>query len=232
MKVKRIALSRRYAAELRKNLQGGRNSGFHPAVRLGRHAVALGMETLELARMHEQALSSLKVADGSAQFKKAEVFFTEAIGPIVDTHRAARQNNNKKLNRLNVLLKRRTAKLAAINHRLKDGIDRRRDVEASLKHRGKQYERLLKDSIGLQEDLRRMTRKMLKAQEEERKSISLELQNEIAQTLLAVNVRLLNLKRQADGNAKRIKNEITATQELAQKTTRSTHRRSRKQESP
>ena len=72
-----------------------------------------------------------------------------------------------------------------------------------------------------------MTRQMLAAQEEERISISRELQNEIAQTLLGINVRLLTLKRQAGGNAERIKNEITAAEELAKKTARSTRRQSR-----
>src|SRR5215213_6143604 len=138
MKFELIALSRRYAAELRKNLQDGCETGLHPAVRLGRRAVALGMETLELARMHEQALASLKVAAGSPQFRTAEVFFTEAMAPIVDTHPAARQNKSK-MDRLNTLLKRRTAELAARNHRLKQGVDQRRNVELSLKHRRGQY---------------------------------------------------------------------------------------------
>lgn len=227
MNSKLIALSRRYAAELRSHLQGRSKNGMHPAVKLGRRAVALGLETLELARIHEQALLSLKAATGSPRFRRAEIFFTEAIAPIVDTHRAARQNNSK-LNRLNVLLKRRTAELAATNHRLKKGIERRRDVEASLKYRGKQHEKLLKDSIGLQEDLRRMTRQMLVAQEDERISISRELQNEIAQTLLGINVRLLALKRQACGNAQRIKTEITATRQWAEKTARLNRRSNRK----
>ena len=226
MKSKLLALSRHYAAELRKHLQSHSKSSLHPAVNLGRRAVVLGLETLELARIHEQALTSLKTAAGSAQFRRAELFFTEAIAPIVDMHRAARENNTK-LNRMNILLKRRTAELAATNQRLKEGINRRREVEASLKQRGKLYEKLLNDSIGLQEDLRRMTRQMLAAQEEERISISRELQNEIAQTLLGINVRLLTLKRQAGGNAQRIKNEITAAEELAKKTARSTRRQSR-----
>jgi signal transduction histidine kinase len=231
MKYKLIALSRHYAAELRKHLQSRSKTGSHPAAKLGRRAVALGLETLELARMHEQALVTLKTPAGSPLFRRAELFFAEAIAPIVDTHRAARQNNTR-LNRLNILLKRRTAELAATNHRLKEGIDRRRDVEASLKQRGDQYEKLLTESIGLQEDLRRMTRQMLAAQEEERISISRELQNEIAQTLLGINVRLLTLKRQASGNAQRIKDEIIAAQELAEKTAGSTRRRNRKQEAP
>jgi len=42
----------------------------------------------------------------------------------------------------------------------------------------------LKDSLQLQEELRQLTHQVLAAQEEERKKISHELQDEIAQTLL------------------------------------------------
>jgi signal transduction histidine kinase len=139
----------------------------------------------------------------------------------VDTHRAARQSKSE-LNRMNARLKRRTTELADTNRRLKEGIVRRKSVEASLKRSGDHHTKLLKDSIGLQDDLRRMTRQVLAAQEEERKSISRELQDEIAQTLLGINARLLALKRGARANSKGLKNEITTTQRLVGKTVLST----------
>jgi signal transduction histidine kinase len=227
MKFKLAALSRRYVAELRKHLQPGSKTGMQPAVGLGHRAVALGLETLELARIHEQALTTLKLtASRAPQIKRAEIFFTEAIAPIVDTHRAARQSR-RELNTLNARLKRRTTELADTNRRLKEGIVRRKSVEASLKKSGEHYTNLLKDSISLQEELRRMTRQVLAAQEEERKSISRELQNEIAQTLLGINVRLVALKRGARANSKGLKNEITTTQRLVGKTVLSTRRAAR-----
>jgi signal transduction histidine kinase len=218
MKFKLIALSRRYVTELRKHLEPGCKAGTQPAVGLGRRAVALGLETLELARIHEHALTALKLtASRAAQIKRAEIFFNEAIGPIVDTHRAARQSRSE-LDRMNARLKRRTTELADTNRRLKEGIVRRKSVEASLKKSGEHYTKLLKNSIGLQDDLRRMTQQVLAAQEEERKSISRELRDEIAQTLLGINVRLLALKRAARANSKGLKNEITTTQRLVGKT--------------
>ena len=93
MKQKLTGLSQRYVTALRKHLKQGPRASLQPALGLGRRAVVLGLETLELARIHERALVTLEAAsskDGIA--KRAEIFFTEAITPIVETHRAARQS--------------------------------------------------------------------------------------------------------------------------------------------
>ncbi len=65
---------------------------------------------------------------------------------------------------------------------------------------------------------------MLAAQEDERQNVSRELQDEIAQTLLGVNVRLLSLKQEARSNPKGLKNEIASTQRLVAKSARSVGR--------
>jgi two-component system sensor histidine kinase DegS len=214
---KLIRLSRRYTAALRKHLKRGPRASLQPALRLGREAVGLGLETLELARIHEQALKALELSKSKdGLIKRAESFFTEAIAPIVETHRAARQSENK-LNRLNGTVDRRTAELAATNRLLQRGIAQRKGVEAALKKSGQNHAKLLKESLQLQEDLRQLTHQVLAAQEDERKKISLELQNEIAQTLLGVNVRLLSLKQEACTNTKGLKNEIASAQRLVTK---------------
>jgi signal transduction histidine kinase len=59
-----------------------------------------------------------------------------------------------------------------------------------------------------------LTHQVLAAQEDEREKISHELQDEIAQTLLGVNVRLLLLKQAARNQAKGLKNEIASAQRL------------------
>ena len=99
----------------------------------------------------------------------------------METHRAARQSKVH-VNRLKETLGRRTEELAATNRLLQRGVVRRKSVEAALKRSGVHYARLLNDSLHLQEGLRQLTRQVLAAQEEERKSISRELQNEIAST--------------------------------------------------
>jgi signal transduction histidine kinase len=224
MKQELIGLSERYVTALRKHLKQGPRASLHTAVGLGRQAVAFGLETLELARMHERALATLELSnskDGLA--KRAEIFFTEALTPIIETHRAARQSKMD-LHRLNETLNRRTLELAATNRQLKRGVLRRKSVEAALKKSGEHYTKLLKDSLQLQEGLRQLTHQLLASQEEDRKKISLELQNEIAQTLLGINVRLLSLKQEARINTKGLKNEIASTQRLVAKSASSVRR--------
>jgi two-component system sensor histidine kinase DegS len=224
MKQKLIRLSQRYVTALREHLKQGPRASLRPALGLGRRAVVLGLETLELARIHERALVTLEAASGKdGMVKRAEIFFTEALTPIVETHRAARQSKIQ-LNRLNETLGRRTAELAVTHRQLQRGILRRKRVEAALKKSGEHYAKLLKDSLQLQEGLRQLTHQVLAAQEDERRKISRELQDEIAQTLLGINVRLLTLKQEARTNTKSLKNEIASTRRLVLKSAKSVRR--------
>jgi len=217
MKAQLIKLSQRYVTALRSHLKSGRRISFQPALRLGRQAVNLGLETLELALIHQQALVTLQLSrQKDGVIKRAELFFTEALTPIVATHRAARQTRLD-LTRLSKSLGRRTAELAAKNRQLQRGIAERKRVEAALDRSGAHYNRLLSDSLGLQERLRRLTHQVLAAQEIERRNISRELQDQIVQSLLGINVRLLSLKQDARRNSKGLKNEIASTQMLVAK---------------
>ena len=76
----------------------------------------------------------------------------------------------------------------------------------------------------MQEHLRHLTRKILTAQEDERREISRELHDEIAQTLTGINVRLANLKREAAVNTKGLHGKIAGTQRLVQKSVKIVHR--------
>jgi signal transduction histidine kinase len=221
MKPKPNGLSQRYVTVLRKHLKQGPRASLQPALELGRRAVGLGLRTLDLARIHERALVTLEAAGGKDGFhKRAEIFFTEALTPIVETHHAARQSKIE-LNRLNETLARRTAELAVTRRQLQRGIVRRKTVEAALKKGGEHYARLLKESLQVQEDLRQLTHRVLVTQENERKNISGELQNKIGQTLLGINVRLLSLKQEARNNTKGLKKEIASTQRLVVKSANS-----------
>jgi signal transduction histidine kinase len=217
-------LSARYSAALRMCLKAGSASSVKAPLKLGRLAAALGVETLEMARIHERALVSLKLSVGKNRIvKRAELFFTEAITPILETHRAARQSRGD-LIRMSGALDRRTRELAATNRQLQRGIVRRRSVEQALKNCGEHYALLLKDSLLLQEGLRQLTRQLLSAQGKEREKISRELQDEIAQTLLGINVRLLSLKQESSANKASLKNEIASTRRLVLKSARSVRR--------
>jgi signal transduction histidine kinase len=214
MKLKLIRLSQRYVTALRKHLEQGPRASLSPALGLGRRAVALGLETLDMARIHERALIALDLSTSKDGFiGRAQLFFTEVITPIEETHLAARKAQYH-LDKLTGDLGRRTAELAATNRQLRRGIVRRKTVEAALKKSGQRYSRLLRDSLQLQDGLRKLTHQVLAAQEDERHKISHELQDEIAQTLLGINVRLISLKQQAQNNTGRLKNEIACTQRL------------------
>ena len=224
MKQKLLRLAQRYATALRTHVQLGPRASLQPALALGRQAAALGVETLELARIHERAVTALELSSSKNGFiKRAELFFTEALAPIVERHRAAQQSKTD-LNRLKEALVRRTLELAATNRQLQRGIIRRKSVEAALKKSGVHYAKLLKDSLQLQAGLRQLTRQVLAAQEEERRKISLELQDEVAQTLLGINVRLLSLKQESRVNTQGLKLEIASTQRLVAKSARSVRR--------
>ena len=119
---------------------------------------------------------------------------------------------------------RRTLELAATNFQLKRGIVRRQSVETALKVSGQHYAKLLRESLQLQANLRELTHQVLAAQEEERRHISHELQDEIAQTLLGINVRLITLKKESRTNTRGIKQEIASTQRLVSKSARSVRR--------
>ena len=224
MKRKSIALSQRYVTALRKHLKQGPQASLQPARELGRRAVAVGLETLDVARIHGEALAILEASSSrDGIIERAEIFFAEAITPIEKTHRAALKANVR-LSQLKKRLGRRTMDLAASNRSLKQGIAQRKTVEEALKKTGAHSKKLLKESLALQHHLQHLTHQILSAQEDKRKEISRELQDEIAQTLLGINVRLLTLKKEAAVNAKGLQKEIASTQRLVDMSVKSIQR--------
>ena len=104
--------------------------------------------------------------------------------------------------------------LAASKRSLKQGIAQRKTVEAALKKSGEHSHKLLEESLALQRHLQHLAHRILSAQEDNRNRISHELQDEIAQTLLGINVRLLTVKKGAELHTKGLRKEIADTQRL------------------
>jgi len=100
----------------------------------------------------------------------------------------------------------------------------RKAVEKRLKNSERHYSNLLKQSDHLQEELRRLSRQILSAQEDERKKISRELHDVIAQTLTGINVRLAKLKQEAAANTKGLDQNIARTQRLVEHSVNIVHR--------
>jgi len=223
-----MQLSQQYVATLEKHLKQGPRASLLPALALGRGAVALGLETLDLARMHEQAMATLGFSNQiNGGTKLAGIFFSEANTAIEETHRTARLAKAN-LSKVMATLGRRTQELAASNRQLQQGVVRRKVMEVDFTEKGKQHQQSLKESLELQKRLRQLTHQVLAAQEDERKKISRELQDEIAQTLLGINVRLLTLKQEARTHTNGLKNKIASTQQLVANSARSMRQAGRK----
>lgn len=228
MKRKLTGLSRQYQAALEKYLNQGPGVGLQPAKGLGRQAMALGLETLDLARFHEQALITLVLPTHSpstrgGMVRRAGTFFAEVITPLEETHRTANETNVH-LGQMNDALRQRTVDLAFSNQQLKQEIVQRKAAEASLKKSEQHYGLLLEQSRQMQEQLRLLSRQLLTAQEEERKRISRELHDVIAQTLTSINVRLASLKQEALSNTKGLERSIARTQRLVEHSVNIVHR--------
>jgi signal transduction histidine kinase len=228
MKRNLTGLSRQYQAALQKHLKQGPRAGLKRAKGLGRQAVNLGLEMLDLAGIHEQALITLVLPSHSAATRDAMVrragsFFAEAITPIERTHRNAREANVH-LSQVYETLRRRNADLDASNRRLKKEMAQRKLVEEALRKSEQHYGELLEQSRSMQDQLRLLSRQLLSAQEEERKRISRELHDVVAQTLTSINVRLTALKKEAALNTKGIERSIARTQQLVEHSVNIVHR--------
>ncbi len=220
--------SRKYQTALRKHLKHGPSAALQLARGLGRQAITIGLETLDLARIHEQALSAMVLAGHSpgarvAMIRRGGAFFAEAITPIEKTHRIALEAGVH-LSQTNEALRQRSVELAASNRHLRQEIGQRRAAEESLKRSEQHSGQLLAQSRRMQEQLRLLSRQLLSAQEDERKKISRELHDVIAQTLTTINVRLTALKKEASLNTEGLGKSIAHTQLLVQQSVDIVHR--------
>jgi signal transduction histidine kinase len=221
-------LAQQYEAALRKYLTQRPSSHSKVAVRLGRKIVALGLETLDVVLIHEKVLIKQSLnADSTALknrvIKRAGQFFADVISPLEEGHRVALEANIQ-LVRMNEALSQRTRDITRSNQQLKKEIARRKVVEKTLLKSEQQFRTLLSQSQLLQEKLRRLSRRVLSVQEEERKRISRELHDVVAHVLTGINVRLSALKIEASAHTKGLGRKITNTQRLVEKSVDIVHR--------
>jgi signal transduction histidine kinase len=228
LKDKTTELSRLYRVALRQQLAQGAGADLESARKLGHHAVSIGLETLELARIHELALVALEKPTDSASTNKslvglAGLFFAEAMIPIEQTHRGARETGIH-LNQIVKSLSQRTLELATSVAALKQEVLQRKAAEESLRASELTSSLLLDQSRHMQEELRHLSRQLLSAQEEERRRISRELHDIVGKTLTGINVRLESLKADSTTNTRQVYRQIAGTQRLVEKSVETVHR--------
>jgi signal transduction histidine kinase len=220
--------SRRYRSALLAHLEAGPQASLTAVRGLGIRSLAAGMPILGLARLHEQTLLAdvlPGIPDGRrpALIRQAAVFFATAITPVRQTRRAA-SGRTARIGAVIETLSQRTVELAASNLELSREVAQRKTAEAALRTGELRYRQLLEQSDNQQAQARRLARELLSAQEDERKKISRDLHDVIAQTLTGINLRLTTLKHDAEIDTKRLERNIVLTQKLVERAVNIVHR--------
>jgi len=227
MKQKNPELSARYVDTLRLYLATHRAHKGTVARRLGREVLAAGLDALDLARMHERALTHLAATHDFTDASNGLIgrtgeFFAEALFPVERNHRATRESL-KAMKARAALLSEGAKALAASNGKLRQEVARRKSGEAALSRGKARYQALLLESQAMQGKLRSLARQIITTQESERRMISRELHDEVVQTLVGINVQLAALNRSAASGVSTLRARITRTQRLVEKSVNAVH---------
>jgi PAS domain S-box-containing protein len=106
-------------------------------------------------------------------------------------------------------------------------ITERKRTEASVAQSEEHYRELFHQAFQMQDNLRRMSDRVLKIQEHERARISRDLHDEVGQALTAINMNLAILRNTLVGCAPDVEHRISDTQQLIENTMGTIHNFSR-----
>ncbi|MFA5257680.1 MAG: sensor histidine kinase [Opitutales bacterium] len=216
-----------YLAALRIHLDQNPRSGPDSAQELGVRARSDGLHALDLVKLHEHAMVAEVLpgcpADERAKtLRRAGIFFA-AVAATTGNEDVDKGASSARLDRIVATLSGRGVDLADANRQLGRDNTKLKAMEKSLKQSELQQAQTLEKSARMQEQLRRLSHRILSAQEDERKIISRELHDVIAQALTGINVRLALLKKEAVLNTKGLGRNIAQTQRLVAKSTNIVH---------
>jgi len=121
-------------------------------------------------------------------------------------------------------LKKLSLRYATVLQKLKCEIAEGKSVRLSLKRCEMYYHNLTEESTRANESLKFLSQRILSTQEEERRQISHELHEKIAQSLSGINVHLSALKKDAEVNPRTLRGSIARTQRLVTGSIKTVHR--------
>jgi len=185
-----------------------------------------------LTGIHERAVISLKLlGQPRVLIQQAEGFFFEATCLISADKRTAQSNRNE-ADSPKKAENSRTMELTGTGRQLLRDLPRGQYTDAVLKNRRLDWTKLLAQSLPKQVELRRLTYGILRAQEAERQTISHQLQDEVLQTLVGIQVGLVNLRTSAKGNLANFTKEVARLQQLVEESIDVINRFARELENP
>ncbi len=223
MKSATSELSARYQLALGSYVTGGAHANLKPARTLGGEFLAAGVTPANLAALHEATvvtglLPRCPARGRGALIRRAGAFFAAASNPGGGSAKRA------PLEAVAARLSGRAVELLAANAALALEAVGHQAAKDAFNKREAHFARVLKQSDVLQDQLRRLSRQILAAQEEERKAISRELHDIVAQMLTGINIRLATLKKEAAKDARSLARAIARTQRLVQRSVDVVHR--------
>jgi len=197
------------------------------AKRIGTQAVELGLSYEDTLNAHTQSL--LNLLDGAESDRAKQDLISRAstfYGLLCDAIEEKSPDVTSapaRLKQMVATLLVRTGELAASNKKLNGEILQRK-AEEKLKHASeKKTSELLAKSLRMEDELRRLSRKLLLVQEEERKKISRELHDVIAQALAGINLRLAGLQTKSAAASADLHHKIEDTRLLVEQTVEMVH---------
>jgi signal transduction histidine kinase len=220
MKHPSTKFSQLYEATLRSHLD--QNSPPDPEVvqQIDNKVRAARMTVLDYAKLHEyvmamEILPSCPAGERAGCIRNAGIFFAATIATTWSEKKDVPVSARAK--KTIESLSGRTVELTLANRQLGLDIIQCKMVETVLRKRERDLLKSLDKSEVLNEQLRGLSRQIMLDQEDERRKISRELHDVIAQALLAINVRLATLKSKAGINTKEISRNIDLSQKMITK---------------
>lgn len=218
---------RLYESALRSHLEDGSCADPLLIKQTGGQILTSRFPLPDFAKLHEHILvmgllPACTARKRPALIRDAGNFFAAVIGTAAAGKAGARDETH--LDKAIQSLSGHTVELASANHLLGLEIIQRKKAETALR----KSEQHVVESLGkcelLRKQLRGLSRRILTAQEEERKKISRELHEVVSQALVGINIRLAALKVETGINAKGLDRNISRTQKMITKSANIVHR--------